>query len=46
MDKFQKLYEEVLDMFHWAVYQQHISEDAADILIENLIKHKESIEKE
>ena len=46
MDKFQKLYEEILDMFYWAEEQGHISEDATTILIQNLNKHKDIIEKE
>lgn len=44
MDKFQKLYEEIVDIIHWAVYQEHISEDAGDILLQNIERDKEEIE--
>ena len=45
MNKFQKLYEAVIDIINWAEYQNHITEDAANILIENITEEKEEIEK-
>lgn len=45
MDKFQKLYEEVMEIIAWAKYQGHITEDAEIILKNNIEEAKEEIEK-
>lgn len=45
-NKFDKLYDEILDILYWAVSQEHINEEAKDILIENICKSKEEIENE
>ena len=46
MTKFEKLYEEVINIINWAEYQKHITEDAATILIDNITEQKEEIEKQ
>lgn len=43
MDKFEKLYEKVVEIIEWARYQGHINEDAEDILIINIEEAKEDI---
>lgn len=35
-DKLKKLIEEVKDLISWAEYQEHITNDGADVLLENL----------
>lgn len=42
--KFQKLYDEIIDILYWAEEQRHINEEQRDILIENINKEKEEIE--
>lgn len=46
MTKFEKLYEEVKEIIHHAERNDHISEDAADILYANLRKAYEDIKAE
>ena len=36
--KLKKLIDETIELFSWAEYQEHISEDASEILIENFEK--------
>ncbi len=36
ISKFDKLADEIRDLIKWAEYQEHISEDAATILLENV----------
>lgn len=45
-NKFLKLNEEVEDLIQWAVYQEHISYDAGNILLDNLEEIKREIEEE
>ena len=45
MEKFQELYDKVMDIISWARYQGHITEDAESILIDNIEDAKEEIEK-
>lgn len=33
MDKFDKLYNKIIDIIKWAEYQDHISEEAEETLI-------------
>ena len=44
--KFNKLADEVLDLIEWAEYQEHISRDGADVLYNNLLTIKKTIEEE
>lgn len=37
----EKIFEEIEDMIYWAKEQCHISENAKDILLENLARIKE-----
>lgn len=46
MNKFEKLYEEVKAIIHHAERNDHISEDAADILYNNLETAYEDIKAE
>ena len=34
--KFDKLSDEIIDLIKWAEYQEHITEDAASILLDNI----------
>ena len=43
-NKFNKLFDKVIEIINWAEYQEHISEDAASILIENINESKQDIE--
>lgn len=36
VSKFDKLCDEIKELINWAEYQEHISQDAAEILIENI----------
>lgn len=45
-NKFDKLYDETLDILYWATSQEHINEEAKDILIENIRKSKEEIDEQ
>jgi len=45
-NKFQALYEKIIDIILWAEGQDHISEDGATILIRNINEAKEDIENE
>lgn len=44
--KFNQLAEKILDLFEWAEYQEHISRDGADVLYNNLLTIKRTIEEE
>lgn len=46
MTKYEKLYNGIMDMLDWAEDQEHISEDAMEILKENLKRFKEELDKE
>lgn len=46
MDKFAKLFDEVIDIINWAVEQHHINDDAATVLIRNIGSAKDEIENE
>lgn len=46
MNNFQKLYDEITDMLYWAEEQRHINIEQRDLLLDNVIKAKERIEKE
>lgn len=41
---YKLLYEKVEDLIAWAVYQEHITEEASGILYDNLLDIKEEIE--
>lgn len=43
-NKFEKLYEKVIEIINWAEWQEHISEDGANVLIENIEEEKTEIE--
>ena len=43
-NKFQKLFDQTIDLIQWAAYQEHITEDAETILMENFERIKEEIE--
>ena len=43
MDKFMQLYDKVIEIIEWARYQEHITEDAEDILIMNINEAMEDI---
>lgn len=45
MDKMQNLYEKVIEIINWAEYQGHINEDGATLLIQNITRAKEELEK-
>lgn len=44
--KFQKLYDEIVDILYWAEDQGHITDDQKYLLIQNIAASKEEIEKE
>lgn len=46
MNKFEKLYEEVIDIMHHAEEQKHITWEQRDLLIDNIIKAKKIIDSE
>lgn len=46
MDRYEKLYNGVLDMLEWAEEQEHISEDALEILRDNLERFKATLDQE
>lgn len=46
MTKYEKLYNGIIDMLEWAEEQDHITEEANDILQVNLEKFKESLDAE
>ena len=43
-NKFKKLTKELEDLIYWANYQEHISEDAMIILLQNLDEIRKNIE--
>lgn len=43
-NKFQELAEETEDLIRWAEYQEHITEDQANLLVDNLIDIIKEIE--
>lgn len=43
--KFQKLYDQVMEILDWAEYQEYITLDARNILENNITETKEEIEK-
>ncbi|MBQ9839086.1 MAG: hypothetical protein IJO56_06335 [Oscillospiraceae bacterium] len=46
MTKFDKLYHKVIEIIEWAESQDHISEDAESILIENITEIANDIKEE
>ncbi len=44
MDKFTKFFEETENMICWAQGQDHITDDAKNILLDNLYKIKAKLE--
>lgn len=45
LDKFEMLYDKVIEIIEWAEYQGHISEDGASVLIANIEDEKNDIAK-
>lgn len=43
MNKFEKLYDKVIEIIEWARYQGHITKEGEDILIININEAKEDI---
>lgn len=46
MNKYEKLYQGTVELLEWAEEQEHISEDALEILKDNLARFKEKLDKE
>lgn len=46
MNKFNKLYDEIIEMLYWAEEQRHINFEQRDLIIENIDKIKNGIEGE
>lgn len=46
MEKTEKLYNEILDMIYWAEEQKHINHEQKDLLIENINKIKNDIDRD
>lgn len=44
MTKYEKLYNGIIDLLEWAEEQEHITEEANDILQDNLEKFKEGLD--
>lgn len=42
-NKFNQLYNEVIDIIEWAKHQEHINDEAADILLSNIENTKEKL---
>lgn len=46
MDKFEKLYNKVIEIIEWAESEGHLTEDATTVLIRNIGEAKDDIDNE
>ena len=44
--KFNEAFNQIAEMIKWAIYQEHINEESAEILMDNILNIKNALEEE